>query len=108
MNASHFNKTLEAKALVDWLGKNASDHCTWYGITCNKAGSVISMEFDCNYGYGPYDLGNLDFSSFPNIERFLIKRCNLEGSIAEQIGVLSNLAHLSLAWNNLNGERIKV
>ncbi|GJY47134.1 MDIS1-interacting receptor like kinase 2-like protein [Tanacetum coccineum] len=103
-NANNFNKLLvEAKALTDWWGRNASDHCTWYGITCNEAGSVISIELKCNYGYGPHDLGSLDFSSFPNRERFIINRCPLEGSIPEQIGMLSNLAHLSLAWNILNG-----
>ncbi|GKF14743.1 MDIS1-interacting receptor like kinase 2-like protein, partial [Tanacetum coccineum] len=88
-NASNFNKTLEAKALGDWLGINVSEHhCTWYGITCNEAGSVVSIEvLTCNEadGYGPYDLGSLDFSSFPNLERFIIDRCPLEGSIPEQI-----------------------
>ncbi|GJV83549.1 kinase RLK-Pelle-LRR-XI-1 family protein [Tanacetum coccineum] len=102
--STNFNKTLEAKALADWLGRNASEHhCTWYGITCNEAGSVISIEFDCNYGSGAHVLGNLDFSSFPNLERFVIESCRLEGSIPEQIGMLSNLAHLSLQRNNLNG-----
>ncbi|GKD09829.1 MDIS1-interacting receptor like kinase 2-like protein [Tanacetum coccineum] len=101
-NASHFNKTLEAKALADWWGGSyGSDHCNY--VTCNKAGSIISIEFDCFYGSGPRDLGILDFSSFPNLERFIIDRCHLEGSIPEQIGMLSNLAHLSLRGNNLNG-----
>ncbi|GJX06508.1 MDIS1-interacting receptor like kinase 2-like protein [Tanacetum coccineum] len=103
-NANNFNKMLEAKALADWWGINDSDHCTWYYVTCNDAGSVISMAFDCNiYGYGPYDLGNLNFSSFPNLERFIIESCYHEGSIPEQIGMLSNLAHLSLRGNYLNG-----
>ncbi|GJV12372.1 MDIS1-interacting receptor like kinase 2-like protein [Tanacetum coccineum] len=124
-NASRFNKTLEAKALADWLGMNDSYHCTWYGITCNEARSVISIDFDCKYGgsspfddsrpfdlgsldlygSGPFDLGSLDFSSFPNLERFIIKSCyrKLEGSIPEQIGMLSNLAHLLLHGNYLNG-----
>ncbi|GJY18475.1 MDIS1-interacting receptor like kinase 2-like protein [Tanacetum coccineum] len=105
-NASNFNKTLEAKALMDWLGRNASEHhCTWYGITCNKAGSVVSIEFSsgqCYYDFPP-DLRNLDFSLFSNLERFIIRWCRLEGSIPEQIGMLSNLAHLSLRGNNLNG-----
>ncbi|GJV93966.1 kinase RLK-Pelle-LRR-XI-1 family protein [Tanacetum coccineum] len=101
--ASNFNKTLEAKALVEWWGSYGSDHCNWYYVTCNDAGSIISIELDCNYGSGPLDLGSLDFSSFPNLERFIIVSCYLEGSIPEQIGMLSNLAHLSLRGNNLNG-----
>ncbi|GKB83487.1 kinase RLK-Pelle-LRR-XI-1 family protein [Tanacetum coccineum] len=32
-----------------------------------------------------------------------MESCYLEGSIPEQIGMLSNLAHLSLSGNNLNG-----
>ncbi|GJV79523.1 MDIS1-interacting receptor like kinase 2-like protein [Tanacetum coccineum] len=119
-NANNFNKTLEAKALADWWGINASqhcpgyaeitcneaDHCTWYEITCNEAGSVVSIEFNCSqYCYEvPHDLGNLDFPSFPNLERFIIESGNLEESIPEQIGMLSNLAHLSLCGNNLNGK----
>ncbi|GJZ00384.1 MDIS1-interacting receptor like kinase 2-like protein [Tanacetum coccineum] len=45
---------------------------------------------------------NLDFSSFPKLERFIINMCLLEGSIPE-LGMLSNLAHLSLHGNYLNG-----
>ncbi|GJZ81954.1 MDIS1-interacting receptor like kinase 2-like protein [Tanacetum coccineum] len=100
--ANNFNKTLEAKALEDWLD--------WWGlypshyvITYNDAGSVITIELECKFGSSPYDLGNLDISSFPNLERFIIESCNLEGRIPEQIGMLSNLVHLSLARNNLNG-----
>ncbi|GKG30164.1 MDIS1-interacting receptor like kinase 2-like protein, partial [Tanacetum coccineum] len=104
-NANNFNKTLEAKALGDWLGINVSEHhCTWLGITCNEAGSVVSIEINRGQYYYdfPHDLRNLDFSSFPNLERFVIDSCRLEGSIPEQIGMLSNLAHLSLRGNNLN------
>ncbi|GJV83552.1 retrotransposon protein, putative, ty1-copia subclass [Tanacetum coccineum] len=68
-------------------------------------GSVISIQFDCyNNLPGPYDLESLDFTSFPNLERFFIESCNLEESIPEQIGMLSNLAHLSLRGNNLYGK----
>ncbi|GKC78528.1 kinase RLK-Pelle-LRR-XI-1 family protein [Tanacetum coccineum] len=104
---------------MDWLGINASQHCpgyaeitcneadhyTWYEITCNEAGSVVSIEFSSGQYYYdfPHDLGNLNFSSFLNLERFIIESCYLEGSIPEQIGMLSNLAHLSLRGNNLNG-----
>ncbi|GKD79013.1 MDIS1-interacting receptor like kinase 2-like protein, partial [Tanacetum coccineum] len=78
---------LGIKALADWWGGSyGSDHCNY-----------------CFYGSGPRDLRILDFSSFPNLERFIIDRCHLEGSIPEQIGMLSNLAHLSLRGNKLNG-----
>ncbi|GJY53380.1 kinase RLK-Pelle-LRR-XI-1 family protein [Tanacetum coccineum] len=60
---------------------------------------------DCNEAdaYGPYDLGSLDFSSFPNLERFIIDRCHLEGSIPGQWYAIKSCAILSLTWNNLNG-----
>ncbi|GJZ63036.1 kinase RLK-Pelle-LRR-XI-1 family protein [Tanacetum coccineum] len=102
-NANNFNKSLEAKALADWWGMYGSDYCHGYYVTCNEGGSVISIKFDCIYRSGPYDLGSLDFSSFPNLDRIVIENCHLEGNIPEHIGMLSNLAHLSLCGNNLNG-----
>ncbi|GJS54972.1 MDIS1-interacting receptor like kinase 2-like protein [Tanacetum coccineum] len=91
-------------ALMDCLGRNVSEHyCTWSEISCNEPGSVISIELDSNFGSGPYDLGNLDFSSFSNLARLIIRGWLLEGRIPKQIGMLSNLAHLSLRGNYLNG-----
>ncbi|GJW45035.1 kinase-like domain-containing protein, partial [Tanacetum coccineum] len=106
-SANDFNKSGEAKALLetDWWGdRNASsDYCTWPDITCNKAGSVISIDFDCYDNEGLGDLGSLDFASFPNLEELNIDNCKLEGSISEKIGLLSNLTHLSLNGNQLTG-----
>ncbi|GJX54182.1 MDIS1-interacting receptor like kinase 2-like protein [Tanacetum coccineum] len=102
--ANNFSKSLEDKALADWLGLYRSEeHCYWYDITYNDARSVISIELDCNHCSGPFDLGNLDFSSFPKLERFIINMCLLEGSIPEQIGMLSNLAKLALRETNFKG-----
>ncbi|GJU42638.1 MDIS1-interacting receptor like kinase 2-like protein [Tanacetum coccineum] len=87
--ANNFHKKLEARALADWLGRYVLEHyCTWSEITCNDAGSVISIQFDSyNNLPGPYDLESLDFTSFPNLEYFFIESCNLEESIPEQIGM---------------------
>nr|XP_043630339.1 probable leucine-rich repeat receptor-like protein kinase At1g35710 [Erigeron canadensis] len=108
-----FNITsLERKALLAtkwWPGHlNASYHCKrWSGIRCNEAGSVVSIEIDDRiYGSsdeGPHDLRSLDFSAFPNLGSLVIRNFRLEGSIPEEIGLLSNLTELSLSWNRLTG-----
>nr|GEV99258.1 MDIS1-interacting receptor like kinase 2-like [Tanacetum cinerariifolium] len=79
--ANDFDKMFERKALLAtnwWKDKNASsDHCKWQGITCNKAGSVISIHLYSEY---------------------------LERSIPHEIGLLSSLTSLSLGQNQLNGK----
>ncbi|PWA79680.1 protein kinase-like domain-containing protein [Artemisia annua] len=106
-SANDFNKSREAKALLatNWWGdRNASsDHCTWPYISCNEAGSVISIVFDSDDNQDLGDLGSIDFTSFPNLDELYIHNCKLEGSIPEQIGLLSNLTYLSLSQNNLTG-----
>ncbi|KAJ0601752.1 putative protein kinase RLK-Pelle-LRR-XI-1 family [Helianthus annuus] len=98
------NKSLEAKALVAWWPyANASHHCYWHGIYCNKAGSVIQIFLPGHYFGDGTGLGSLNLSSFPNLKRLNIDNCGVEGSIPEQIGLLSNLTKLSLWRNRLTG-----
>ncbi|TYI08770.1 hypothetical protein ES332_A09G024400v1 [Gossypium tomentosum] len=52
-------------------------HCTWHGVRCSSAGSVIEIDLS---GHG------------------------LNGSITPQIGALSKLKCLNLSSNNLRGE----
>ncbi|KAJ0601754.1 putative protein kinase RLK-Pelle-LRR-XIIIa family [Helianthus annuus] len=104
--ANDVNNSFEAKTLVAWWPyANASlHHCNWHGIYCNKAGSVIEISL-----YGDYYLGDgtglrsLNLSSFPNLVSLDLINCGLEGSIPEQIGLLSNLTQLSLSGNRLTG-----
>ncbi|XP_076948953.1 uncharacterized protein LOC143621406 [Bidens hawaiensis] len=107
--ATYFNNSLEAKALLAtnwWREVNASDdHCSWEGIICNEAGSVTEILLLNHYlglGDRPH-LGSLDFSSFSNLVSLSIEHCGLEGSIPEQIGLLSNLTELSFWGNRLIG-----
>ncbi|KAI7751681.1 hypothetical protein M8C21_013503, partial [Ambrosia artemisiifolia] len=73
-------------------------------IICNEAGSAIAINLYNDNLEGQGDLlGRLDFASFPNLERLSIQNCKLEGSIPEQIGLLSNLTELSLPGNRLTG-----
>ncbi|KAJ0601783.1 putative protein kinase RLK-Pelle-LRR-XI-1 family [Helianthus annuus] len=103
--ATNANKSLEAKALVAWWPyANASHHhCNWHGIACNKAGSVTNISLYGHYLGDGTGLGSLNLSSFPNLVTLEIERCGVEGSIPEQIGLLSNLTHLSLYDNRLTG-----
>ncbi|KAF5815266.1 putative protein kinase RLK-Pelle-LRR-XI-1 family [Helianthus annuus] len=105
-SANGFNKSLEAKALVatNWWPQhvNVSDaYCNWDGIYCNEAGSVTGIFF-YNHNLEGY-LGSLNLSSFPNLVSLDLINCGLEGSIPEQIGLLSNLTFLSLNGNRLRG-----
>ncbi|XP_071733734.1 uncharacterized protein [Rutidosis leptorrhynchoides] len=107
--ANHFNKSLEGEALVAthwWEDKLVgTDHCTWYGITCNKAGSVKEIYVDyMGSNKGVRDLGSLHFASLPNLQVLEIVDIGFEGSIPDQIGLLSKLVELSLRGNWLTGK----
>ena len=49
------------------------------------------------------ELSKLRFSSFPNLVQLYLYNCALNGSIPHQIGTLTHLTYLSLAFNNLTG-----
>ncbi|WOH13602.1 hypothetical protein DCAR_0833112 [Daucus carota subsp. sativus] len=77
-------------------------HCTWIGIGCSESGSVISIILE-DYYIGD-ELGKLNFSSFPYLQRLYLSNCDLNGSIPYQIGMLSKLYSLVLQRNNLSGK----
>ncbi|KAJ9537509.1 hypothetical protein OSB04_030242 [Centaurea solstitialis] len=107
--ANDSNKSLEAKALFAnlwWRNTSALDHCSWPEITCNEEGSVVKIDAKCkNFCNGDQCVQNwLDFSSFQNIKELSFDDCKIRGIIPEQIGLLSNLTHLSLSRNFLSGK----
>ncbi|XP_074343113.1 MDIS1-interacting receptor like kinase 2-like [Apium graveolens] len=79
----------------------ASKHCNWYGICCEE-GRVVSIKLG-NYLIGD-ELGKLNFSSFPYLQKLDLYYCKLNGSIPYQIGMLSKLTYLSLRGNYLTGK----
>ncbi|KAK3036660.1 hypothetical protein RJ639_030229 [Escallonia herrerae] len=101
----------EAEALLSsgWWGEripvdDSTSHCIWYGITCNQAKSVTVI----NLGYSSLlgseaELGNLNFSCFPNLTILDLSYCGIRGSIPNQIGMLSKLERLYLPSNSLSG-----
>lgn len=74
--------------------------CKWYGITCNKAGTVT--EINLAYAGLRGTLENLDFSSFPSLVILDLNENQLTGTIPISIGMLSNLEYLDLSTNSLN------
>ncbi|XP_071727316.1 LRR receptor-like serine/threonine-protein kinase ER2 [Rutidosis leptorrhynchoides] len=105
----YYNKSLEEAALVAthwWEDKLViTDHCTWEGIICNKAGSVKEILYVYYMGSnkGVRDLGSLHFASLMNLQVLEIVDIGFEGSIPDQIGLLSKLVELSLRGNWLTG-----
>ncbi|CAL5387471.1 unnamed protein product [Camellia sinensis] len=99
---------IEAKALLNsnWWGNfSPTDHCKLRGITCNEAGSVISIDlsFYCPYSdyypFLPKKLESMNWTSLPNLEHLNLDGCYLTGSIPKEIGSLSKLTSLYLSAN---------
>ncbi|XP_039137700.1 probable leucine-rich repeat receptor-like protein kinase At1g35710 [Dioscorea cayenensis subsp. rotundata] len=90
----------EAKALIRWKSSlfnpeclsswslnNSTNHCHWFGITCNSAGSIIELNLtNCNLNG---TLEELDFSSLSNLTKLYLNNNMLNGSIPRNISTLS-------------------
>ncbi|XP_015894737.3 MDIS1-interacting receptor like kinase 2-like [Ziziphus jujuba] len=75
--------------------------CKWFGITCNKAGSVVGINISSSHLQGT--LHNFSFSSFPNLLTLDLYNNSLYGSIPSHISELSRLTYLYLGRNHLSG-----
>ena len=76
--------------------------CSWYGISCNQAGSVIRLNLT-NLGLKG-TLHEFSFSSLPNLTFVDLSINELFGTIPVEISNLSKLIYLDLSFNNLSGE----
>ncbi|KAH9735373.1 MDIS1-interacting receptor like kinase 2 [Citrus sinensis] len=85
----------------DRIPHNTSDHCNWFGITCDYEGRITHIGLAESNIKG--ELGHINFSCFPNLQYLDLSNNNLSGSIPSQIGSLSNLKYLDLDRNNLTG-----
>jgi len=99
----------EAKALLEsgwWSGynNNTSSPCEWYGITCNACGSVIQIAIHLAPRFYLGEMSKLNLSFFSNLFHLDLSYNELQGSISLEIVTLSKLAYLDLSHNNLTGK----
>ncbi|XP_065862666.1 probable leucine-rich repeat receptor-like protein kinase At1g35710 [Euphorbia lathyris] len=86
---------------------STSDHCQWYGITCDADGSVTHIHLFRLYNCDSLGLNiaNLNLSSLiPSLILLDLGDSSLGGSIPSEIGMLSNLKYLRLNHSRLTGE----
>ncbi|KAJ0043425.1 hypothetical protein Pint_19262 [Pistacia integerrima] len=104
---------LEKEALLNtswWQNSeaiNSSDHCTWYGVSCNIAGSVNGVSLINTNITGK--LARFNFSCFPNLISLDLSNNNIKGhnqfngSIPPEIGSINGLTYLDLSNNDMHG-----
>uniref|UniRef100_A0A2N9ENQ0 non-specific serine/threonine protein kinase n=1 Tax=Fagus sylvatica TaxID=28930 RepID=A0A2N9ENQ0_FAGSY len=72
--------------------------CSWFGISCNQAGSVTRLNLTNSGLKVPIQISNLSKLIYLDLSSN-----NLLGEIPPQIGLLTNLEFLRLSENRLNG-----
>uniref|UniRef100_A0A2N9IYM3 non-specific serine/threonine protein kinase n=1 Tax=Fagus sylvatica TaxID=28930 RepID=A0A2N9IYM3_FAGSY len=76
--------------------------CSWFGISCNHAGSVIRLNLTNSGLKGT--LHEFPYSSLSNLAYVDLSMNELFGAVPIEISHLSKLIYLDLSFNNLSGE----
>uniref|UniRef100_A0A2N9IA05 non-specific serine/threonine protein kinase n=1 Tax=Fagus sylvatica TaxID=28930 RepID=A0A2N9IA05_FAGSY len=76
--------------------------CSWFGISCNQAGSVTRLNLTNSGLKGT--LHEFSFSSLPNLAFLDLSMNELFGTVPIEISNLPKLIYLDLLSNNLSGE----
>ncbi|RHN44098.1 putative protein kinase RLK-Pelle-LRR-XI-1 family [Medicago truncatula] len=84
---------------------NISDRCNWHDICCNDDGSIKAINIDpWRSPLATPNLSTLNYSTFNNLERLVIRSAELEGTMPNEIGHLSKLTYLDLSNNYIEGQ----
>ena len=78
--------------------------CSWFGISCNQAVSVIRLNLSKSNTALKGTLHGFSFSSLPNLAFLDFSMNGLFGTVPFEISNLSKLRHLDLSSNKLLGE----
>ncbi|EXC06731.1 putative LRR receptor-like serine/threonine-protein kinase [Morus notabilis] len=76
--------------------------CNWFGISCNTAKSVTSINLSNSSLQGT--LHQFPFLSLPNLTYFNLSNNKIFSTIPPQISTLSKLTYLDLSYNNMSGK----
>ena len=80
----------------------SSNPCSWFGVSCNHAGSVIRLNLTNSGLKGT--LHEFSFSSLPNLSFVDLSMNELFGTFPIDLSHLSKLIYLDLSYNNLSGK----
>ncbi|KAL3733268.1 hypothetical protein ACJRO7_022745 [Eucalyptus globulus] len=76
--------------------------CTWRGLSCNQAGSVVGINLTSADVEGTLD--EFPFPSLSHLANMDLSINSLSGHIPPQISLLSNLTYLDLSINRFSGK----
>nr|XP_023896341.1 probable leucine-rich repeat receptor-like protein kinase At1g35710 [Quercus suber] len=83
--------------------QNASSNpCSWFGVSCNHAGSVIRLNLTNSGLKGT--LHEFSLLSLPNLSFIDLSMNELFNTVPIDISYLSKLIYLDLSFNNLSGK----
>ncbi|XP_039135930.1 MDIS1-interacting receptor like kinase 2-like [Dioscorea cayenensis subsp. rotundata] len=93
------NSLSNPESLSSWSLTNSTNHCHWFGITCNTAGSIVELNLpDCSLDG---NLDELDFTYLSNLTKLDLSGNTLTGSIPRTLSALDKLTSLEISNNGL-------